>query len=263
MSVSLPRLGARADAPFPDPATALREPDGLLAFGGDLSTTRLTSAYRSGIFPWYSEGQPILWWSPDPRTVFRTDSVHLGTRFRRGLRHSRWCLRADTAFDAVVAACAAAPRPGQRGTWIDADMQAAYGELHRAGLAHSVEVFDGGNRLVGGIYGVALGAMFFGESMFGTASGGSKVALAGLALRLRQWGWPLVDAQVDNAHLRSMGAEAWPRARFLGEVHRLVALEGRDGSWSDAFGELQAAALAAPPDVRGTAPRKRIPVGSG
>lgn len=247
--LALPRLGARADAPFPDPGTALREPDGLLAFGGDLSTTRLANAYRSGIFPWYSEGQPILWWSPDPRTVFRTDRVHLASRFRRTLRHSRWRVRADTAFDAVVAACANAPRRGQRGTWIDAEMRRAYGRLHATGLAHSVEVFDSDDRLVGGMYGVAIGAMFFGESMFSAASGGSKVALAALALRLRQWGWPLIDAQVDNAHLRRMGAESWPRTRFLGEVRELVARPGREGPWTQAFGDLPAAALAAAPST--------------
>ena len=246
MTLSLPRLADRADAPFPDPVTALRKPDGLLAFGGDLSPTRLANAYRSGIFPWYSEGQPILWWSPDPRTVFRTDGVHLASRFRRSLKHSHWRVRADTTFDAVVAACAAAPRPGQRGTWIDTAMRHAYGQLHAAGNAHSIEVFDAGGRLVGGLYGVAIGAMFYGESMFSAADGGSKVALAALALRLRQWGWPLIDAQVDNAHLRRMGAEAWPRGRFLGEVRGLVARHGREGSWTDAFGELAAAALAMP-----------------
>ncbi|MBB6599303.1 leucyl/phenylalanyl-tRNA--protein transferase [Luteimonas sp. MC1825] len=263
MSLSLPRLGARADAPFPEPGSALREPDGLLAFGGDLSTTRLANAYRRGIFPWYSEGQPILWWSPDPRMVFRTDGVHLASRFRRSLRHSPWHVRADTAFDAVVAACADVPRHGQRGTWIDADMRAAYGQLHRAGLAHSIEVVDADDRLVGGMYGVAIGAMFFGESMFSAASGGSKLALAALALRLREWGWPLIDAQVDNAHLRRMGAETWPRVRFLGEVRRLVAYPGRDGAWTDAFGELPATALAAPPDTARSTTRDALPVGSG
>src|SRR5690554_8152764 len=128
-----PLLPADPDAPFPPAETALREPDGLLAIGGDLSPTRLLNAYRHGIFPWYSEGQPILWWSPDPRMVFRTDRVHLSSRFRRGLRGSGWQVRADTAFEAVVAACAQAPRPGQRGTWINADMRAAYAALHRLG----------------------------------------------------------------------------------------------------------------------------------
>jgi leucyl/phenylalanyl-tRNA--protein transferase len=240
----LPRLGHRADAPFPDPSTALREPDGLLAFGGDLSPTRLASAYRGGIFPWYSDGQPILWWSPDPRTVFRTDGVHLSRRFRRSLRRSIWQVRADTAFDAVVAACASAPRPGQRGTWIDDAMRDAYSQLHAAGMAHSIEVTDAGGRLAGGLYGVAIGTMFYGESMFSAADGGSKIALAALALRLRQWGWPLIDAQVENDHLLRMGAESWPRARFLPEVRRLAARPGREGAWTEAFGTLAASTLA-------------------
>lgn len=263
MTLALPRLGGREDAPFPDPRTALRAPDGLLAFGGDLSPTRLVNAYRSGIFPWYSEGQPILWWSPDPRTVFRTDAVHLATRFRRTLKRSSWQVRADTAFARVVAACADAPRPGQRGTWIDDDMRAAYCRLHDAGCAHSVEVFDDGDRLVGGVYGVAVGAMFFGESMFSGRSGGSRIALAALARRLHAWGWPLIDAQVDNDHLRSMGAEAWPRARFLAEVRRLAARPGLPGRWTDAFGVVPASALAdgstAPSGAIGGAP----PAGSG
>ncbi|MCW5581973.1 MAG: leucyl/phenylalanyl-tRNA--protein transferase, partial [Luteimonas sp.] len=147
-------------SPFPPVDLALRQPDGLLAFGGDLSPARLLNAYRHGIFPWFSEGQPILWWSPDPRMVFRTDGARLSTRFRRSLRASPWVVRADTAFDTVVARCADAPRRGQDGTWITPSMRHAYGTLHRLGHAHSVEVFDGpgvGAALVGGIYGVAVG----------------------------------------------------------------------------------------------------------
>lgn len=240
-------------APFPDPATALREPDGLLAIGGDLSPRRLLAAYASGVFPWYSEGQPLLWWSPDPRTVFTTDGVHLSSRFRRQLRHSDWSVVADHAFDEVLQACATAPRAGQRGTWITAAMCEAYARLHALGHAHSIEVLDGDGRLVGGLYGVALGRMFFGESMFSARSGGSKVALAALARVLHGWGWPLLDAQVENPHLRRMGARQWPRTHFLAEVHRLTALPGRVGSWSGAFGERPAAALAVPA-VPGAAP---------
>lgn len=243
MTLRLPRLPADPGAAFPAPATALREPDGLLAMGGDLSPTRLLNAYRRGIFPWYSQGQPILWWSPDPRTVFRTDAVRLSSKFRRQLRRSTWLVRADTAFDRVIAACAHSPRPGQRGTWITRDMQSAYRELHRLGYAHSVEVFDG-ELLVGGIYGVAVGRMFFGESMFSAASGGSKVALAALAQRLHEWDWPLLDAQVENAHLLSLGAQLWPREQFLAAITPLVAAEGASGPWTRTFGELAASRLA-------------------
>lgn len=243
MSRPLPwGLDARPDAPFPPAETALRDPDGLLAVGGDLSPVRLLNAYASGIFPWFSEGQPLLWWSPDPRMVFRTDGVRLSSRFRRSLRNSPWTVRADTCFAEVIAACAASPRPGQDGTWITAPMQQAYIALHRMGHAHSVEVFDAG-RLVGGIYGVAIGRMFFGESMFSAASGGSKVALAALAHRLAQWGWPLIDAQVENDHLLSMGAEHWPRARFLALVREQVWLESAAGPWTERFGEMDAALL--------------------
>ncbi|MFT4197207.1 MAG: leucyl/phenylalanyl-tRNA--protein transferase [Pseudoxanthomonas sp.] len=232
------------DAPFPPAERALRQPDGLLAVGGDLSPARLLNAYRNGIFPWYSAGQPILWWSPDPRTVFRTDGVRLSSRFRRGLHRSDWEVRADTRFAEVVTACAAAPRRGQHGTWISADMQAAYTGLHELGHAHSVEVFAG-DHLVGGLYGVAIGRMFFGESMFSGASGGSKVALAMLARVLHGWGWPLLDAQLPNPHLASLGAQEWPRARFLAEAVRLVAQPERAGNWEARFGRLPASLLVA------------------
>jgi leucyl/phenylalanyl-tRNA--protein transferase len=236
-------LGASPDAPFPDPTDALRDPDGLLAIGGDLHPRRLLNAYRAGIFPWFSEGEPPLWWSPDPRTVFRTDRVAWSRRFRRGLRQSDWLLRADTAFEAVIAACASIPRPGQRGTWITDAMQAAYVELHRLGHAHSVEVWSG-DALVGGIYGVAIGRMFFGESMFSRRPEGSKVAIAGLAHRLHAWGWPLIDAQVENPHLLSLGAELWPRTEFLRAIAPLVAEPQTPGTWTEHFGELPARALA-------------------
>ena len=246
MPIRLPALSADPAAPFPAVELALREPDGLLAIGGDLSVTRLVNAYRSGIFPWFGDDQPILWWSPDPRTVFRSDGVRLSSRFRRSLRRCDWQLRADTAFDAVVGACASVPRGGQHGTWITREMRRAYRDLHTAGFAHSVEVFDG-RELVGGIYGVAVGRMFFGESMFSVRSGGSKVALAGLAMRLREWGWPLIDAQVENPHLRSLGADVVPRADFLREVRGLVELTGRAGAWTEAFGSLRASTLAGAP----------------
>lgn len=236
-------LAADPGSPFPAAAQALHEPDGLLAIGGDLSPERLLNAYRHGIFPWFSEGQPILWWTPDPRMVFRTDGVRLSTRFRRSLRHSGWQVRADTAFADVMAACATSPRPGQDGTWITRDMLAAYLELHRLGHAHSVEVFDG-ERLVGGIYGIAIGRMFFGESMFSAESGGSKVALGALACRLQQWGWPLIDAQVENPHLLTLGAESWPRTEFLHQIAGLTGMPETPGNWTLHFGALSASALA-------------------
>jgi leucyl/phenylalanyl-tRNA---protein transferase len=238
----LPLLDPDPDAPFPSPDSALREPDGLLAFGGDLSPRRLLNAYRHGIFPWYSDGQPILWWCPDPRMVFRTNGVRLSSKFRRTLACSRWNVRADTAFAEVIEACARTPRPGQRGTWITTEMHEAYVALHRLGHAHSVEVFDDG-RLVGGIYGVAIGRMFFGESMFSGESGGSKVALAGLAARLATWGWPLIDAQVENDHLVSLGAESWPRPEFMRRLAELTALPEPATAWTDRFGTLPAREL--------------------
>lgn len=236
-------LSVNPDAPFPPVSSALDEPDGLLAIGGDLSPTRLLNAYRHGIFPWFSDGQPILWWSPDPRMVFRTDAVNLSSRFRRALKTSTWQIRADTAFADVVSACAQTPRPGQHGTWITDDMIDAYAELHRLGHAHSVEAFDG-DRLVGGIYGIAIGRMFFGESMFSVASGGSKVALAALAHRLREWDWPLIDAQVENDHLLTLGAERIPRDVFVAQVATLSAFLEPVGDWTQRFGSLSANRLA-------------------
>ncbi|MGO1072815.1 leucyl/phenylalanyl-tRNA--protein transferase [Lysobacter sp. CA199] len=250
-------LSPDPDAEFPPGERALAHPDGLLAVGGDLTPPRLLNAYRHGIFPWPTEGYPLLWWCPDPRTVFRTDGVRLTSKFRRGLRRSDWTVRADTAFEAVIAACAAAPRPGQDGTWISEEMIQAYVRMHRLGHAHSVEVFDG-ERLAGGIYGIAIGRMFYGESMFSAQSGGSKIALAALARRLRDWGWPLLDAQVENPHLLSLGATALPRARFLAQAGELAAQPGFEpGPWTQRFGEMPAAQLAqAPPPQPGdTAPR--------
>lgn len=243
MPIRLPKLPTDPRAPFPDPRTALREPDGLLAMGGDLSSDRLLNAYAHGIFPWYSDGQPLLWWSPDPRTVFRTDGVRLSSRFRRTLRRCDWVVTADTAFAQVIDACARHPRPGQPGTWITDDMRGAYCELHRLGHAHSVEVRSGAE-LVGGLYGVAIGRMFFGESMVSLSSGGSKVALAALARRLHAWGWPLLDAQVGNPHLQALGAEPWPRQEFLAAVHELTRQPAVPGDWSARFGESPAADLA-------------------
>lgn len=247
MSLRLPQLGRHPDAPFPPADTALREPDGLLAWGGDLHPERLANAYRHGIFPWYSEGQPILWWTPDPRTVFRTDTLHIPRRLLRTMRSEGWTVTADTAFEAVLAACAHSPRRGQDGTWITDAMAEAYTALHRRGCAHSIEVRAGGT-LVGGLYGVAIGAMVFGESMFSARSGGSRVALCALAAFLRARGCPLIDAQVENPHLRLLGAESMPRTAFLREVARLVGRADLPrGAWTTAFGTLDARSLAEAP----------------
>lgn len=239
----LPWLDADPTSPFPAADAALREPDGLLAAGGDLHPARLLAAYRLGIFPWFSEGEPPLWWSPDPRAVFRTDRVARSKRFRRGLRTSTWEVRADTAFAAVIEHCARVPRRGQRGTWITDGMLEAYVDLHRMGHAHSIEVRVGGE-LVGGLYGVAIGRMFYGESMFSLVPDGSKVAIAALAHVLSGWGWPLIDAQVGNPHLESLGAEFWPRADFLRAIEALTRAAGLEGAWTDAFGTVPASRLA-------------------
>lgn len=242
MTLHLFELAADPVSPFPPVALALAEPDGLLAMGGDLSPTRFLNAYRGGIFPWFSDGEPILWWSPSTRAVFRTDGVHLSSRLRRRLRNSGWTVRADSAFAEVVAGCAA-PRAGQSGTWITADMQAAYLALHALGHAHSIEVFDHHGRLVGGLFGLSFGHLFCGDSMYSVESGASSLALAMLAQRLRAWGWPLVDAQVPNPHTRQLGVQAWPRNAYLDAVAQLRDLPAEPGNWRERFGEWPASAL--------------------
>ena len=246
MSLRIVQLEHDPEAPFPPVEAALAEPDGLLAFGGDLSPQRLLNAYADGIFPWFSEGEPILWWSPSRRAVFRTDGVHLSSRFRRELRKSRLVVRADTAFDAVIEACAHNPRPGQSGgTWITPAMIAAYVRLHRLGHAHSIEVFDG-DELVGGLYGLAIGRMFCGESMFSARSGASSIALAALARCLQTWGWPLIDAQVPNEHTRRLGVETWSRGAYMQALEGLRDSPETVDSWARRFGEIPASGLAGP-----------------
>lgn len=241
-------LGPDPEAPFPPAEWALAEPDGLLCVGGDLSPPRLVRAYAAGLFPWFNEGQPILWWSPSKRLVFASNGVHLSRRFRRTLRRSAWEVRFNTAFEAVVAACAEAPRPGQHGTWITRDMRRAYARLHTLGHAHSVEVWHG-PRLVGGLYGVSVGRGFHAESMVSLESGGSKVALAALGRHLQALGWPQFDAQVENPHLRFMGGEVWPRARFLACFRPLTASLAPCPDWAGA--PFPAAWLADPPPPAG------------
>jgi leucyl/phenylalanyl-tRNA--protein transferase len=226
---------------FPQVERALADPDGLLAAGGDLSPARLLSAYRNGVFPWYSGSQPILWWSPAMRTVFDTGNLHIPRRLTRWLGGCDWQIRSDSAFAEVMRECAE-PRRHERGTWITEDMLAAYGELHALGHAHSVEAWDG-DRLVGGIYGVAIGRMFYGESMFSIATNGSKVALLALCRAMRDWGWPLLDAQVASGHLFTLGAREMPRAAFCARVGELTGMPGRAGSWRASFPPLE------PPDL--------------
>jgi leucyl/phenylalanyl-tRNA--protein transferase len=200
------------DPTFPPSECALTEPDGLLAVGGDLSPTRLINAYHRGIFPWYESGQPILWWTPDPRMVLFPAECHISRSLRKVLRKKPFKLTADTAFDAVMDACAA-PRQGVAGTWITREMKQAYQKLHQLGYAHSIEAWEG-NQLVGGLYGVAMGGVFFGESMFSRRTNASKVVFTTLARTLQAWNFQLLDCQVASAHLFTLGAREIPRADF-------------------------------------------------
>jgi leucyl/phenylalanyl-tRNA--protein transferase len=204
------------------PPAALAEPEGLLAAGGDLSTERLLVAYKHGIFPWYGRpGGPILWWSPDPRLVLFPDELHVSRRLRRTIRQGRFEVRFDSAFKAVIRACAEADRPGEDGTWITPEMQQAYARLHRLGFARCAECWREG-RLVGGIYGVHLGRAFFGESMFHAETDASKVALVSLVEQLASEGIELIDSQVTSAHMLRFGAREIPRDEFLARVARAV-----------------------------------------
>jgi leucyl/phenylalanyl-tRNA--protein transferase len=222
----LTALGPDPEA-FPPVSAALADPPGLLAVGGDLSVPRLLAAYRRGIFPWFSRGDPILWWSPDPRFVLDPAHIHVGRSLRRTLARGTFRIRFDTAFAAVVDACARAPRPGQRGTWITPAMRSAYGDLHRAGHAHSVEAWQG-DTLAGGLYGVAIGRMFFGESMFARADDASKAAFVVLCERLAGWGFPLVDCQMPTDHLARFGARPMARADFCATVAEACTLPAPD-----------------------------------
>lgn len=224
---------------FPDPEDA--EPDGLLAIGGDLSPQRLLAAYAVGIFPWFSGGGPILWWSPDPRLVLRPEWLHVPRSLARTMKRGLYQVRADTAFEEVIRRCAAAGRPGQRGTWITPEMVGAYEKLHRMGFAHSFEAWEG-TRLAGGLYGVSLGAAFFGESMFAERPDASKVALVTSVAWLRDHGIGLVDCQVRTEHLVRFGAREVRRAAFLAELGRALERPSLQGRW-----ELSPTAPEAPP----------------
>ena len=204
---------------------------GIVAVGGDLRPTRLLRAYAQGIFPWYSEGQEILWHCPDPRFVLDPAKLHVGRSLRKAIAQRGYEVRYDTAFAEVISRCGEVPRPGQDGTWITDEMKDAYVQLHELGLAHSIEAWSQG-ALVGGLYGVSLGAAFFGESMFALAPDASKVAFVHLVERVRGWGFELVDCQVYTEHLERFGAEEWPRPRFLAALAHALETPTRQGKWT-------------------------------
>jgi leucyl/phenylalanyl-tRNA--protein transferase len=214
---------------FPPVETALADPNGLLAMGGDLSVERLLDAYRHGIFPWFNPGEPILWWSPDPRMVLVPGEVRVTRSLAKRMRNAGFELRIDTAFADVMRACAE-PRDGAGGTWISPAMVAAYSRLFDAGYAHSVETWHD-SRLVGGLYGVAIGRMFYGESMFSCEPDASKVALVSLARQLQRWGFGLIDCQMETPHLASLGARTVPRAAFTARLSELIKLPHKPGPW--------------------------------
>ena len=219
----------RGSDPFPPLECALDDPNGLLAAGGTMEPTRLLDAYRRGIFPWYSEGQPLLWWSPDPRMVLFTSELKVSRSLRKRIREGRFEVRVDTAFDRVIASCGG-PRHGQSGTWITAEVRRAYGTLHERGYVHSVESWRDG-ALVGGLYGMALGRVFFGESMFTREADASKVALVHLLHLLRSLDVPLIDCQQDTDHLASLGARTITRARFAALLRELINSSEPPAGW--------------------------------
>jgi len=214
---------------FPDVALAMTEPNGLLAIGGDLSIERLLAAYRRGIFPWYSRGQPILWWSPNPRAILRLTALRISRSLRKAIRRKDYEVRFDTAFAEVLKRCAE-PRKDGLGTWITQEMHLAYKRMHAAGYAHSIEVWQQ-DELVGGLYGVALGKIFFGESMFSRRRDASKIALVYLVRQLAKWRYALIDCQVYSEHLASLGAESISRDRFVAYLDNFCDKPGHTGDW--------------------------------
>ena len=218
-------------APFPDVSLACSDPDGLLAVGGDLSVERLVNAYQNGIFPWYNDDQPILWWSPEPRTVLFPKQLYLSRSSRKELRRLDYRITCDQAFDKVIRNCAA-PRADGHGTWIGEEMIHAYTELHLAGWAHSVEVWAGDD-LAGGLYGVAIGQVFFGESMFRNQTGASKAALVSLSQNLQREEFALIDCQLRSEHLIKMGATEIARDRFSDLLRRWCGIDNRQSAWPD------------------------------
>lgn len=251
----VPWLGP--DDPLPPPDAARRRPNGLLAAGGGLAVPRLVDAYARGAFPWFSEGEPVLWWCPDPRMVLPTDAVRVSSSLARRLRRADYTVTLDRDFRGVMRACAA-PRADDHGTWITGDMLDAYTALHAAGHAHSLEVWQDG-ALAGAIYGVSVGRAFFGESMCSPRTDGSKVAIAWLAVQLARWGVPFIDCQVPSDHLASLGATTVARRTFLARLGSLVAQPAPPGPWRldpDLTGG-QVAAAFRPPIAPSTEPGPR------
>ncbi len=232
--VELTWLDPRDDAqPFPNPHQALEHPNGLLAVGGNLSPRRLLNAYRLGIFPWYSEGQPILWWSPQPRTLLFPEHIKIHRSLKKVIKKQMFKVTLDRAFREVIEGCAA-PRSDEEGTWITVDMQAAYRRLHQLGYAHSVEVWqstEGHSQLCGGLYGVALGTVFFGESMFSRVTDSSKVALVALCQQLQRWQFTVIDCQMHTDHLARLGAISLNRGDFMALLEQGCVQPRRIGPW--------------------------------
>lgn len=215
---------------FPPPHLAMREPNGLLAIGGDLSLPRLLRAYAQGIFPWYNPDEPILWWCPNPRAIISPSALHVSRSLQRSVARADYAITIDRRFGAVLDACAA-PRSRERGTWLGPDMRHAYEQLYRQGHAHSIEVWRR-QELIGGLYGVSIGAAFFGESMFSRADNASKIAMVWLCRQLVAWEFDLLDCQVSSAHLRSMGAAEIPRDEFLRRLAIATAPERAQCDWA-------------------------------
>jgi len=231
--ISLQWLAPESTADFPDVKTALDEPEGLLAAGGDLSTTRLIRAYQKGIFPWYSTGEPILWWAPDPRFVLPPEHIKVSRSLAKNLRNSPFEIRMDTAFEQVISICAEQPRKDQPGTWITDAMREAYIELHRAGHAHCVECWHG-DKLVGGLYGVHSGQVFCGESMFSRESNASKIALVHLCRFLQHHDFKLIDSQVYTEHLERLGARMISRNQYI-EILQQPNSINMPNNWGELF----------------------------
>lgn len=220
---------------FPHPDDA--EPDGLLAVGGSLTEKRLIAAYASGIFPWYNEGDPLLWWSPDPRMVLFPEKFKISKSLKQTIKKNKFDIRIDFAFEEVIANCADIKRKNEQGTWITNEMQDAYIKLFHAGLAHSIETWEG-NKLVGGLYGISLGSTFFGESMFHKRSDASKIAFYALCKLCLKWNFKFIDCQITNPHLLSLGAEEIPRADFLDLLNTALDSETIQGNWESRIDEV-------------------------
>ena len=230
--MSLTWLTASVESCFP--AVENARADGLLAAGGDLSPQRLINAYQQGIFPWFNQYDPILWWSPDPRMALFTNEIKISRSLKKTLRNTTITVTADTAFNEVITACAA-PRDNhdsdpENSTWIHPDMITAYSDLHQQGIAHSIECWHGG-QLVGGLYGIAIGQVFFGESMFSIMRDSSKIALVTLCQQLQRWGFPVIDCQIHSTHLASMGAKEVDRNDFIGYLNKYCIINSTNGPW--------------------------------